>query len=106
MLQPLISDVAKKIVLFLLVLGNESKAVDFSDNDLNSGCISALVQALRYPSPPKWAQKVQSLVLRGCGLDAGTAAELARAWAPPEEDAAAPLALTDDDAGHAAGEEE
>lgn len=106
MLQPLISDVAKKIVLFLLVLGNESKAVDFSDNDLNSGCISALVQALRYPSPPKWAHKVQALVLRGCGLDAGTAAALARAWAPPEEDAAAPLALTDDDAGGAAGEED
>jgi len=105
MLQPLTSDVAKKIVLLLWVLGNESKAVDLSGNDLNSGCISALVQALRHLTPPKWAQKVQSLVLRGCGLDAGTAAELARAWASPQEDGAAPLALTDD-AGGAPGEED
>jgi Ran GTPase-activating protein (RanGAP) involved in mRNA processing and transport len=80
LLSTLTNDVAKKLVLYLLVFGNESPAVDLSDNVFNSDCMSALVDALKNPDLPRWVRQVQTLKLHGCSIDAATAETLAKVW--------------------------
>jgi len=70
---------SRKLVLFLVVLGNECGGVDLSENNI-SRTASAVVCALRWPVRPKFTHEVNTLVLRGNDLDEYTAAELANIW--------------------------
>jgi len=74
------SPLAKKLVLFLLILGNECEGVDLSSNGLDSRCVTALVHALRSPDRPTFASPVSTVILRANELDAHAAGELAKTW--------------------------
>jgi Ran GTPase-activating protein (RanGAP) involved in mRNA processing and transport len=74
---------SKKLVLFLLILGNAGEGVDLSGNGLDGRCMAALVAALRSLERPDFAQEVTSLVLRDNALDADAAEALGMCWFPP-----------------------
>merc|ERR1719316_49504 len=86
---------SKKLVLFLVILGNECKGVDLSSNGLDSRCMGALVAAVRSFQRPDFAKEVTTLILRDNELDAAAAEELAMNWLPGAEFEA------DADGGHA-----
>lgn len=71
---------SKKLVMFLVVLGNESKIMDLSDNAIDSRSISALVTALRWRDLPSRVIPVECISLRKNALDPEAARLLARAW--------------------------
>eukprot|EP00441_Pelagodinium_beii_P017377 CAMPEP_0197665120 /NCGR_PEP_ID=MMETSP1338-20131121/59041_1 /TAXON_ID=43686 ORGANISM="Pelagodinium beii, Strain RCC1491" /NCGR_SAMPLE_ID=MMETSP1338 /ASSEMBLY_ACC=CAM_ASM_000754 /LENGTH=972 /DNA_ID=CAMNT_0043243877 /DNA_START=73 /DNA_END=2988 /DNA_ORIENTATION=+ len=95
---------SKKLVITLVILGNETGGVDLSENGINLTSVSAIVNTLRFPERPERTLHVKEVVLRGNDLDLSSAKELARTWDPipgtpwPVED----LLLGDDDdfAGH------
>mmetsp|Transcript_69658 Transcript_69658/g.137865 ORF Transcript_69658/g.137865 Transcript_69658/m.137865 type:complete len:980 (+) Transcript_69658:67-3006(+) len=73
---------SKKLVLLLVILGNECEGVDLSEIGLDPSCTSALAHALRTMGRPRFTRQVSTLILQSNGLDAGMAAELATAWDP------------------------
>jgi Ran GTPase-activating protein (RanGAP) involved in mRNA processing and transport len=73
---------SKKLVLFLVILGNACEGVDLSANGLDCRCMQALVAALRSLERPDFAKEVTSLVLRNNALDAAAAEALAQNWWP------------------------
>lgn len=79
-----LSNFAKKLVITLVTLGNETEGVDLSENGIDMGSITALVCALRFSERPARTRPVKSLILRNNELDPRSAAELARVWHPLE----------------------
>jgi Ran GTPase-activating protein (RanGAP) involved in mRNA processing and transport len=77
---------SKKVVLCLVVLGNECDGVDLSENNIDVRSITAFVRALRWLKRPKFARQVSSVILRSNALDADTCRELAKTWNPEEDD--------------------
>lgn len=75
---------SKKLVLFLVILGNECEGADLSSNGLDSRCMGALVAALRSFERPNFAKEVTSLILCDNALDADAAEALAPNWIPGE----------------------
>jgi Ran GTPase-activating protein (RanGAP) involved in mRNA processing and transport len=75
---------SKKLVLFLVILGNECEGADLSSNGLDSRCMGALVAALRSFERPNFAKEVTSLILCDNALDADAAEALAPNWVPGE----------------------
>jgi len=73
---------SQKLVLLLVILGNECEGVDLSEIGLDLSCISALVHALHTMGRPRFTHPVSTLILRSNGLDADMAAELAKTWDP------------------------
>jgi len=73
---------SKKMVIFLLILGNACEGVDFSSNGLDGRCMEALVAALRSLERPDFAKEVTSVILRNNALDAAAAEALAANWIP------------------------
>merc|ERR1719217_1745470 len=71
-----------KLVIFLVILGNECEGADLSSNGLDSRCMGALVAALRSFERPNFAKEVTSLVLCHNALDADAAEALAPNWIP------------------------
>jgi len=71
---------SKKLVLLLVILGNECEGIDLSEIGLDLACTSALVHALLSQGRPRFTRQVATLMLRSNGLDADMAAELAKAW--------------------------
>lgn len=71
---------AKKLVMFLTVLGNECEGIDLSDNDVDGKSTAALVHALHWPERPNFARPVTTLSLAANQLDAEAASILAQAW--------------------------
>jgi len=106
LLKPL-NSFSKKLVLFLVVLGNECQGVDLSENCIDCSSITALVKALRWPFRPTTSHQVRSLILRDNWLDVDAVATLAKTWLPwdeaeqaaaePPKQQAAPLALANDE---------
>eukprot|EP00928_Gymnodinium_smaydae_P061255 TRINITY_DN45388_c0_g1_i1.p1 TRINITY_DN45388_c0_g1~~TRINITY_DN45388_c0_g1_i1.p1 ORF type:complete len:976 (+),score=125.37 TRINITY_DN45388_c0_g1_i1:49-2976(+) len=76
---------SKKLLMFLVVLGNECDGVDLSENGIDRRSITALVQALRWPHRPPTSRQVATVILRQNSLDADTAKELAKTWHPKDE---------------------
>lgn len=70
----------KKLVLMLVILGNECEGIDLSEVGLDHVCTSAVVHALSVKQRPRFTRQVSTLILRSNGLDADMAAELAKAW--------------------------
>lgn len=75
----------KKLVLLLVVLGNECEGVDLSENGIGPKTITALVLALRWPYRPATSRHISTVILRQNAIDADTAAELAKTWLPLDE---------------------
>lgn len=75
---------SKKLVLFLVVLGNQCDGIDLSCNGLDCHQIVTLVTALRSLDRPDFAHEVTTLILRDNCIDDGAASELARTWLPKE----------------------
>jgi len=75
----------KKLVLFLITLGNECEGVDLSENGIDGRSITALVKAVRWPHRPPFARQVSKVILRGNDIDALAARELARTWEPVQD---------------------
>jgi len=71
---------SKKIVLCLVVLGNECEGVDLSDNNIDGRSITALVRVLRWKQRPKFTRQVSTLILRNNTLDVDTMRSLATIW--------------------------
>jgi len=92
---------AKKLAIFLIVLGNESEGVDLSENNLDSRSMSALVKALRWHQRPELSKPVSSVVLRANELDVAAASELVGVWAPNE--GGLPPSVTSLDVSHNTG---
>jgi Ran GTPase-activating protein (RanGAP) involved in mRNA processing and transport len=76
---------SKKLVMFLVILGNECEGIDVSENSIDGRSITALVRALRWADLPEWSTKVSTVVLRDNEIDAATAGVLARTWNPKED---------------------
>jgi Ran GTPase-activating protein (RanGAP) involved in mRNA processing and transport len=84
----------KKLILFLIILGNECEGVDLSDNAIDHKCVPALVKALRWKDRPKFSREVSRVILQNNQLGAETMADLAKVWDPAEneeEDPGSPL---------------
>jgi len=81
---------SKKLVITLVILGNETLGIDLSDNGINRTSVSAIVNTLRFPERPAHTRHVKEVVLRCNDLDLGSANELARTWDPTPE-AASPV---------------
>lgn len=79
-----LSHFARKLVITLVILGNETEGVDLSENGIDMGSITALAAALRFPERPARTRPVKTLVLRGNDLDPTSAAELSKVWHPVE----------------------
>lgn len=79
-----LSHFAKKLVITLVTLGNETEGVDLSENGIDLGSVTALAAALRFPERPERSRPVKTLILRGNDLDPKSAAVLARVWHPLE----------------------
>jgi len=73
---------AKKLVIFLCIMGNVTEGVDLSNNGLDTRPIRALVSALRARGRPQFSVEVKELSLRRNALDAAAAAALALTWKP------------------------
>jgi len=71
---------AKKVIIFLTVLGNMSEGVDYNGNNLDMRAIRAAVAALRCRHKPKFAKDVKSLDLSNNLLDLDAAKVLATLW--------------------------
>jgi Ran GTPase-activating protein (RanGAP) involved in mRNA processing and transport len=76
---------SKKLVLFLVTIGNECEGIDVSENGIDGRSITALVRALRWADLPDWSTKVSTVVLRNNEIDATTAGVLGRIWNPKED---------------------
>merc|ERR1719265_579900 len=94
---------SKKLVLFLLILGNECEGADLSSNGLDKRSMGAIVAALRSFERPNFAKEVTSLNLCDNALDADAAEALAPNWIPGEscrggsQEGRKSFAETDDD---------
>mmetsp|Transcript_30550 Transcript_30550/g.65822 ORF Transcript_30550/g.65822 Transcript_30550/m.65822 type:complete len:960 (+) Transcript_30550:76-2955(+) len=77
---------AQKVVLFLVVLGNECEGVDLSSNCIDNRSLSALVKALQWRVRPKVTRPVTTLLLRSNNLDVASMQSLANAWTELPED--------------------
>jgi len=71
---------SRKLVLFLVVLGNECEGIDLANNLIDGQCISALVTALRCSERPAFTCAVANLSLRSNELDVPTAKALTKIW--------------------------
>lgn len=81
---------SKKLVFFMVVLGNECDGIDLSENNIDGRSITALVRALTWRdcpvsssgvSAPQY-QKVSEVILRSNDLDSETMGVLAKTWDP------------------------
>lgn len=76
---------SKKLLIFLVILGNACEGVDLSANGLDCRGMQALVAALRSTERPEFAKEVTTLVLRENALDAAAAEALAQNWVPGKQ---------------------
>jgi len=81
-----INHFSKKVILCLIVLGNECDVVDLSENGIDMKCITALVRALRWRKRPKFSRQVPTLILQSNGFTPETARMLACCWEPLSQD--------------------
>lgn len=71
---------SKKVVMCLIVLGNECEGIDLSENNIDARSITALVRALRTRNRPKFTRQVNTAILRDNALDLDTMRVLAQTW--------------------------
>lgn len=76
---------SKKLIIFLVTLGNECEGIDLSENAIDKLSISALVCALRWSARPPFTREVSKVILRENAIDAATAGLIAKIWNPKEE---------------------
>jgi len=89
---------SKKVIMCLIVLGNECDGVDLSENEIDSRSISAFVRALRWKRRPKFTRQVSTVILRSNALDADTCRLLAKTWSQEEDDCTIEEELTSPEA--------
>jgi len=78
---------SQKLVIFLVVLGNECEGIDLSENGIGSWSITALVKALRWPYRPLTSRQVSTVILRQNVMDSETCRSLANTWLAPDQNA-------------------
>jgi len=81
--QGLIKDLnhfAKRLVLALLIVANETDGIDLSDNGINLVSITMLADAINHPERLPRTRAVRSLALRNNDLDPAAARILAKIW--------------------------
>lgn len=75
----------RKVVFFLVVLGNECEGVDLSENNIGVWSVPALVKALQSKKRPKVSRQVSTVILRSNRLEPDAMKELAKTWDVDEE---------------------